>query len=105
MRQPRRWKVMVEDWAPELAEKLGRPAHQIIERGIGATDFSPSRFVEIREPTGKVTRFSLAFALIRPEQSVAALFTEHDGYVEFDLQEDTAVIEIHEHFYMHQGEP
>jgi len=95
---------MLEDWAPELAAKLGRPPHEIVARGISATDFSPSRFVEIREPTGKVTRFSLAFALIRPAQSVAAVFTEHDGYVEFGLQEDTAVVEIHEHFYMHQGE-
>ncbi|MDR2128338.1 MAG: hypothetical protein LBP52_04655 [Burkholderiaceae bacterium] len=103
MRPLRTWQDIINDWAPELSAKLGRPVHEITSRGIGATDFSPFCFVEIREPCGKVTRFSLAFALIRPEQSVAAVFSEHCGYVEFDLLEDTAVVEIHEHFYMHQG--
>lgn len=104
MRPPRNWRDMINDWATELADKLGRPADEIVSRGISATDFSPSRFVEIREPCGKITRFSFAFALIRPEKSVAAVFSEHSGYVEFDLIEDTAVVEIEEYFYMHQGE-
>jgi hypothetical protein len=102
MRQPRHWQKIIEDWAPELAQRLGRPAEEIVNRGISATDFSPSRFVEIRESTGKVTRFCYAFALIRPEKSVAAIFSEHDGYVEIDLLEDTAIVEIHEHVYIHQ---
>lgn len=95
---------MITDWAPELSQKLGRSIDEILLHGIGATDFSPSTFVEIRE-LSKTTRFSFAFVLIRPAQSVAAVFSEHGGYMEFDLVEDTAVVEIHEDLYMHQGEP
>jgi hypothetical protein len=92
---------MINDWAPELSERLGRPVHEIMSRGLGATDFSPRQFVEIRDSLGMVTRFSLAFALIRPEQSVAAVFSEH-GYFEFDLRDEMEVVEIHEHFYRHE---
>lgn len=104
MKQPRHWQEIVTDWAPELSDKLGRPASEIASRGISALDFSPSKFVEVRESCGKVTRFALAFALVRPEQSVAVVFSEHSGYIEFDLLEDTAIVEIHEHVYMHRGE-
>ncbi|KAB8196210.1 hypothetical protein FKV24_004495 [Lysobacter maris] len=96
---------MIKDWAPELSAKLGRPVSEIESKGLGATDFSPSRFVEIRDPAGRVTRFSLAFALVRPEKSVAAVFSEHYGYMEFDLVEDSVVAEIHEDIYTHWGEP
>ena len=104
MRPLRTWREMIEDWAPELSIKLGRPIAEIKSEGLSAADFSPSRFVEIREPAGRITRFSLAFALIRPEQSVAAVFSEHYGYMEFDLEEDSVVAEIREHLYVHQGE-
>lgn len=104
MRPPRAWQEMIKDWAPELSAKLGRPVTLIESNGLSATDFSPSTFVEIRDPGGMVTRFSFAFALVRPEQSVAAVFSEHYGYMEFDLREDSVVAEIHEDIYTHWGE-
>ncbi|WP_242108332.1 hypothetical protein [Luteimonas aquatica] len=95
---------MIQDWAPELSARLGRPIAEIAREGLSASDFSVSRSVEIREPPGRVVRFSLAFALIRPAHSVAAVFTEHYGYLEFDLEEDSVVAEIHETLYVHQGD-
>lgn len=62
-------------------------------------DFSADSSVEVRDPGGMVVRFSLAFAVIRPATKQAAVFTEHSGYVEFDLVEDSVVAEIHENAY------
>ncbi len=104
MRPPRTWQEMIEDWAPELSAKLGRSISEIETKGLVATDFSPSTFVEIRDPAGMTTRFSFAFALIRSKKSVAAVFSEHYGYMEFDLIEDSIVAEIHEDIYTHWGE-
>ncbi|MBX3725427.1 MAG: hypothetical protein KF823_05865 [Xanthomonadales bacterium] len=51
------------------------------------------------------TRIELAFALIRPEQNIAAVFSEHCGYLKFDLREDSVVAEIREEIYTHWGDP
>lgn len=91
---------MLDDWAPELAARLGRSEQSIRERGLSAMDFSPSRSVEIRYGDFTVhVRF--AFALIRPEQAVVAIFSEHWGYTEYGLMEDTVVAQIHEEIYTH----
>lgn len=103
MRPTRPWQEMIIEWAPDLAEKLGRPIGEIIEHGLSAYDF-PSGAVEIREPEDMVTRISSAFAVIRPKQHVVAVFSEHCGYLEFDLREDTVVAEITEKIYTHWGD-
>lgn len=95
---------MIVDWTPELSAKLGRPVDAILDKGLSALDFGASSSVEIRDPSGMRTRIEFAFALIRPEQNLAAVFSEHCGYLEFDLREDSEVAEIHEEIYVHQGE-
>ena len=105
MRPIRPWREMIADWAPELSTKLGRPVDVILDKGLGALDFGASSSVEIRHPGGMTTRIELAFALIRPEQNIAAVFSEHCGYLEFDLREDSVVAEIREEIYTHWGDP
>jgi hypothetical protein len=99
MRPLRPPREVLRDWSTELSAKLGRPQDEIITRGLTAHDFSPDSSVEVRDPSGMVVRFSFAFAVIRPTSSQAAVFTEHSGYVEFDLIEDSVVAEIQENIY------
>lgn len=99
MRTLRPPQEVLKDWSTELSVKLGRPQHEIISRGLSADDFSADMSVEVRDPSGMAVRFSLAFAVIRPAGKQAAVFTEHSGYVEFDLTEDSVVAEVHENIY------
>lgn len=92
-------KAVLADWAQELSERLERPCDRILAEGLSAHDFSPCDSVEIRQPSGMTIRFMFAFAVVRPANKQAAVFTEHDGYVEFDLLEDTVVAEISENLY------
>jgi hypothetical protein len=94
---------MIVNWAPELSAKLGRPVDAILDKGLSALDFGANSSVEIRDPGGMTTRIELAFAVIRPEQNLAAVFSEHCGYLEFDLREDSVVAEIREEIYIHEG--
>lgn len=101
MKRVRPMREMIEDWAPELAARLGRSEQAIRERGLGAMDFSPLRSVEIRHGDFTV-RVRFAFAVIRPEQAVVAVFSEHWGYAEYGLMEGTVVAQIHEDIYTHE---
>lgn len=92
------------DWEPELSLKLGRPVEVIPSRGLTGYDFSPAVSVEIRDPAGMRTRVEFAFALIRPGQNLAAVFSEHCGYMEFDLLPGMAVAEIREVIYTQFGD-
>jgi hypothetical protein len=47
----------------------------------------------------RVKKFSFAFALVRPRRKMAAVFSEHDGYREFDLVSDAVVASIRESIY------
>jgi hypothetical protein len=95
---------VLSDWASELSLKLGRPVEVILSRGLTGYDFSSAASVEIRDPAGMRTRVELAFAVIRPGQNLAAVFSEHCGYMEFDLLPDMVVAEIREEVYVHFGE-
>ena len=92
-------KQVIDDWLKELSERLGRSTKEIKEHGLGATDFSAALDVEIRYATGLQIKIPLSFALIRPEKKQAVVFSEHEGYLEFDLEEDDLVAEIHEELY------
>lgn len=106
MRILRPQREVLNDWVHELAEKLNRSVDKILKEGLNAYDFSPGNFIEIRQPYGVVTRISFAFALVKPEQKLAAVFSEHSGYLEFDLEEDASVIEIREEIiYRQEGPP
>jgi len=93
-------KEVLRDWASEVALKLQRSAEELLARGLGASDFSASRSVEIRFP-GVTHRFSFAFAVVRPNTGEAAVFSEHAGYVEFQLVDECVVAEISEETYWH----
>ena len=99
MKPLRPTKDVLADWAQELSERLERPCDRILAEGLSAHDFSPCDSVEIRQPSGMTIRFGYAFAMIRPALKQAVVFTEHDGYVEFDLSEDAVVAEINERIY------
>lgn len=99
MKSLRPWKDVLGEWTPELSEKLNRPESEIRSKGLSAYDFSPNRVVEIRYPFGATHRFTFAFAVVRPERREAAVFSEHAGYVEFELVEGSVVAEIHEDIY------
>jgi hypothetical protein len=95
----RPWREVLAEWAPELSKRLGRPEEAIIAGGLSADDFSIDRSVEVRSPDGAHVAFKFAFAVIRPSKRSAAVFSEHDGYLEFDLVEDAVVAEIVEDIY------
>lgn len=99
MKPIRPWKEVLNEWAAELAVKLGRPEAEIRTKGLTAYDFSMSSRVEVRYPYGLTHRIAGSFAVIRPEKRQTAVFSEHAGYIEFDLIEDCEVLEIHEDFY------
>lgn len=103
MRPPRLTRDVLSDWAPELSLKLGRPVDVILSRGLSAYDFNAAASVEIRDSAGMTTRVELAFAVIRPGQNLVAVFSEHCGYMEFDLLPDMVVAEIREEVYIHFG--
>ncbi len=100
MKPPRSPKEVLRDWAPEVARKLQRSQEELLSCGLGASDFSPSRSVEIRFP-GATHRFSFAFVVVRPDTGEAAVFSEHAGYVEFQLVDECVVAEISEETYWH----
>jgi hypothetical protein len=99
LRPVRPFTEVLNDWAAELALKLGRPEDELRKRGLSAADFSPACAVEVRYPFGCKHRIESAFAVIRPQARQAAVFSEHAGYLEFDLVEDCVVAEIQEHIY------
>jgi hypothetical protein len=101
----RPWKDVLKDWTPELAKKLNRSEAALLARGLGATDFSPSHSVEVRFPDGATHRYAFAFAVVRPAADLAAVFTEHAGYLEYSLTDEVVVAEIHEHIYRHDKQP
>ena len=87
------------DWAPELSAKLGRPIEEIRSKGLTAYDFSPAHSVEIRDPSGSVSKFKFPFSVVKPQSKQAAVFSEHDGYLEFDLVQNSVVADIAEAIY------
>jgi hypothetical protein len=96
LRPPRKWSEVVKDWAPELSAKLGRPIDALLRDGLTADDFSIAKSVEVRDPEGTNATFKFAFAVVRPQERSAAVFSEHDGYLEFSLVDGSVVAEIHE---------
>ena len=102
MKPLRAWKDVLRDWAPEVASKLQRPESELLARGLNAMEFSTFKSVEIRQ-TGVTHRFSSAFAVIRRQAGQVAVFSEHAGYVEFQLAVDDVVAEIEEDFYRYEG--
>lgn len=98
MKNVRRPKDLLTDWATELSLRLGRSEESIVEKGISLADLGVDT-VEVRTAGGATYRFPNAFSLVRPTSAVAAVFSEHDGYIEFEMTVDDVVVEIRESFY------
>lgn len=103
MKPPRPMDDVRNDWAAQLSAKLGRSKASIRKDGLMAYDFSTSSSVEVRYPHGMTYRFNSAFAVLRPKKALAAVFSEHAGYAEFDLEDDCEVVELHEVYYRHNA--
>ena len=103
LRPPRKPSEVVIDWAPELSARLGRPIDALLRDGLGADDFSIATSVEVRRPDGSPLAFKFAFSVVRPIERSAAVFSEHDGYLEFLLVDDATVVEIHEDIIYRQA--
>lgn len=99
LRPMRPFREVLNDWAAELELKLGRPEAELRKRGLSAYDFSSACSVEVRYPFGCTHRIESAFVVVRPQARQAAVFSEHAGYLEFELVEDCVVAEIREDVY------
>ena len=93
---------ILKKWKSELSEKLNRSEDEIVQNGLTAYDFSPSKSIEIAYSSTSVIKFDHAFMVINSETRVAAVFTEHYGYHEFSVYGAIAK-EIEEQIYIDDG--
>ena len=82
-------KRVIENWTELLSQKLGRSPSEILERGLSVYDFSPSKGVFIEFPDKSTCHFNYAFFVVDKEKEMAAVFTEHCGYHEFNICDAT----------------
>jgi len=75
---------IIEDWAEELAEVLGRPAAEILTKGLGAADF-PNQEIQISFDDDSQAHFKYAFFIESQAKKAVAVFTEHCGYFIFPI--------------------
>ncbi|MES2036675.1 MAG: hypothetical protein V4495_02465 [Pseudomonadota bacterium] len=102
MKPLRRQGDVLKDWINELSIRLGRSVEELAKNGLMASDFG--RVVEVRTPYGMTIRFDLAFYLVRPVLAQAVVFTEHSGYVEFEMVDDMVFAEITETIFRYDSE-
>jgi hypothetical protein len=95
---------MLEKWASELAQRLGRPEIEIRDKGLSAGDFSPTQSIEIQYPDGSRMEFRYAFIVISKERKLAALFTEHCGYLEVPLLPDMEIIHSQRDVFLYESD-
>ena len=67
-----------------------------------SSDFNNN--VEVRTPYGMTIKFSLAFYIVREAAAEAVVFTEHSGYVEFDMVDEMVFAAISETIYRYDSE-
>ena len=86
----------LDNWQHQLAKRLGRPAKEIFDGGLLATDF-PSDGVHIHFEDGTDLTFRHAFFLGEPKKDGAihrvVVFTEHCRYHEFWIGQDDCIEE------------
>ena len=90
---------IVEHWAELLSKKLGRPAHEIAEKGLSACDFSPAKRVEIIFSDKSFCSFKYAFSVVDEAKRLVAIFSEHCGYHEFSTY-GAKIVEINEDMFI-----
>ena len=74
---------VIEAWADELAEYLGRPSAKILEDGLDAVAFPSNSSVDLLFEDGSSASFRYAFVLDSVARGLIAVFTEHCGYLIF----------------------
>ena len=75
----KRMRAVLEEWALELSEHLGRPADEIRKRGLNIYDF-PQQTVKLKFVDDSRASFLYAFVVRNEQRSEVAVFTEHCGY-------------------------
>ena len=71
---------ILEEWAEDVAAKLGRSADQLRQQGLGASDFPADHDLRIQLMDGSYVQFRYAFAVKSQKWRAIAVFTEHCGY-------------------------
>ena len=81
-----RYRSIIEEWADELASRLGRPADEIRRDGLFVEDF-PHQTLEIEFVDGSTAELKFAFFLESQAKKAVAVFTEHCGYFVLPIAE------------------
>ena len=88
------WIALLENWQAALSKRLNRPAADIVENNLLATDFS-NEGVRVRFEDGSDLMFQHAFYVGETPADEAihrvAVFTEHVGYHEFWIGPDDRI--------------
>lgn len=79
---------LVEKWKSALSKKLGRTEEDIVKFGLNAYDF-PRTGVHLEFEDGSFLMFNYTIVLEDSQYpNMIALFSEHNGYHEFNFSED-----------------
>ena len=76
---------IVDRFANVLADRFGRSAEEVRDRGLGASNFSLTQSCRVQWRDGSNANFEHAFAVQDPERKRIGIFAEHCGY--FDMAE------------------
>lgn len=81
----RHMQAIRQAFAPLLAARLGRSAHEIHDEGLRAGDFKIDEGVELELADGSSISLRYAFAVIDEQNRLVAIFSEHCGYFCFAM--------------------
>ena len=87
---PRLARQLLDEWAEELSEHLGRSVENIRQKGLGATDFPTNESLHIQLMDGSFVQLQYAFHVVNAEKFALAVFTEHCGYHVFPFHDAVA---------------
>lgn len=87
--------TLLEQWAPLLSRKLGRPAAELLAHGLREDEVSAEHRVELTLADGSYCRFVGARCVRDDERRRLAVFTARSGHHEFPLS-GALIKEIHE---------
>ena len=77
---PRLAEQILQEWADDVAAKVGRSAEEVREKGLGASDFPLDHDLRVELMDGSYVQFRYAFAVESQKWRAIARFTEHCGY-------------------------
>lgn len=86
---------ILEEWAQEVASRVGRSVEDLQARGLGGNDFPLDHDLRVTLMDGSFVQFRYAFAVASDVKCAIAVFTEHCGYHIFPSHE-AVVSEVHD---------